>query len=118
MMLLTYCFLPNMFVWFFDKINVSFFLVDMWEGFFALLPLKEINEFLSNIPFLGLSIDAITLSKWAVELCISSVVIGFTLPFRCCCFTELYRLYDSAKIKEISKSSEDIINRATKKGKN
>ena len=115
--LLTYCFLPNMFVWFFDKTNISFSLVDMWEDFFALLPIESWNNTLSALPF-KFSIDAITLSKCAVELCITSVIIGFTLPFRCCCFTELYKLYDSDKIKEISKSSEDIISRATKKGKN
>ena len=110
--------MPNLFVWFFDKINVSYFFVDLWEGFFALLPIEKINEFLSYIPLLNLSTDAISLSKLAVETSIASVIIGFTLPFRCCCFTELYRLYDSDKIKEISKSSEDIISRATKKGKN
>lgn len=113
----TYWFLPNMFVWFADKINLSFSLVNLWEDFFALLPIETWNSVLSSLP-LGLSIDAVTISKYAVELCIASVIIGFTLPFRCCCFTELYRLYDSDKIKEISKSSEDIISRATKKGKN
>ena len=47
------------------------------------------------------------------------LVIGFTLPFRCCCFTELYKMYDSEKIKEFSKSTDEIVKRATgKKGKN
>lgn len=115
--LLTYFFLPNMFIWFFDKINLSFMLVGLWENFFALLPLDSWNNAFSSLPF-KYSIDAITLSKCAVEGCIMFVIVAFTLPFRCCCFTELYRLYDSDKIKEISKSSEDIISRATKKGKN
>lgn len=113
----TYSFLPNMFIWFADKINFSFSLVNLWEDFFALLPIESWNNALSSLP-LGLSIDAVTISKYAVESSIAFVIIGFTLPFRCCCFTELYRLYDSDKIKEISKSSEDIISRATKKGKN
>ena len=50
---------------------------------------------------------------------ITFLITGFTLPFRCCCFTELYKMYDSEKIKEFSKSTDEIVKRATsKKGKN
>ena len=115
--LLTYCFLPNLFIWFADKISISYFLVNLWEDFFALLPLNSWNDTLSSI-HIPYTFDAISLSKLAFEACIFTIIAGFTMPFRCCCFTELYRLYDSDKIKEISKSSEDIISRATKKGKN
>ena len=63
-------------------------------------------------------LDALTVAKFSAEGLINFIIVSFTMPFRCCCFTELYRLYDSEKIKENSKESDEIIRRATgKKGK-
>ena len=104
---LTYAFLPSLFIWAFEKISVISFLIN------------KIGAFLQLLSFDGLKIDSLTIAKYSAESIISMIVIGYTLPFRCCCFTELYRLYDSEKIKDFSKESDEIIARATgKKRKN
>lgn len=106
----TYWFLPQVFIWAFDKISVTHFLINQTFPIVELLPLNLYNELLSIV---NIQIDSITISKYIIESAISFVIIGFTLPFRCCCFTELYRLFDSKKIKEFSKNTDEIIKRAT-----
>ncbi len=113
---LTYMFLPALFIWALEKISVVSFLINRIEAFAGLIPLDSLNNILSIV---NLNIDPLTIAKYSAENIISFVIIGYTLPFRCCCFTELYRLYDSEKIKEFSKESDEIIARATgKKRKN
>ncbi|MBQ3641430.1 hypothetical protein II906_05860 [bacterium] len=116
----TYQFLPELFNWAFDKAGWSFFLVTTWEPFFKLFPLDNYNTVIDTLKsisplFSNLSLDSVTITKIVVEGMISAIVIMFTLPFRCCCFTELYKLFDADKIKEYSKESEEIIKRATNK---
>lgn len=115
----TYEFLPKLFVWVAEKTSVLYFFMNMWENFFEITIVSSIRDIIdianSTISGLNLKIDAITISRYAVEATISFIVIAFTLPLRCCCFTELYRLCDSNKIKEISKESDEIISRATGK---
>lgn len=114
--LLTYQFLPNLFIWASDKISLYTSLIGMFETFIKLIDLNSINQYLS---ILNYNLDSTTIAKFSAEILISFIVISFTLPFRCCCFTELYKLYDSEKIKEFSKESDEIIRRATgKKRKN
>ncbi len=108
----TYWFLPNVFIWAFDKISITPFLINRIEVIAQMLPLKEYNDILSIVNY---QIDALTIAKNAAESIIIFIVVGFSLPFRCCCFTELYKLYDSEKIKEFSKATDDIIERATGK---
>ena len=93
---------------------MSFFLVTNWEDFFNLLPMSDINRYLSMLPG-NLTIDSVTIAKIIVDVMIASIIVMFTIPFRCCCFTELYRLYDADRIKEFSKESDEIIKRATNK---
>ncbi|MBQ8886663.1 MAG: hypothetical protein IJY61_03080 [Candidatus Gastranaerophilales bacterium] len=112
----TYWFLPNVFLWACEKISVTSFLINKIELIAQMLPLNHYNDILSIVNY---EIDALTIAKASAESVITFIVIGFSLPFRCCCFTELYKLYDSEKIKEFSKSTDDIIERATgKKRKN
>lgn len=108
----TYWFLPNVFIWAFDKISVTPFLINRIEVIAQMLPLKEYNDILSIVNY---QIDSLTIAKYMAESIIVFIVVGFSLPFRCCCFTELYKLYDSEKIKEFSKATDDIIERATGK---
>ena len=85
-------------------------------AFVNLLSLDSLNELLSIINF---KLDSLTIAKYMAENVVTLIVIAFTLPFRCCCFTQLYKLYDSEKIKDFSKESDEIIVRATgKKRKN
>lgn len=112
----TYWFLPNLFIWAFEKLSLVSALINPYEQFFELVPLDNINSYLSLANY---SIDPLTIAKFAAEYTISFIIISFTLPFRCCCFTELYRNFDSNKIKEFSKETDEIITRATgKKRKN
>ena len=115
----TYEFLPKLFVWLTEKTSVLYFFMNMWENFFEITIVSNVRDIIeianSTLPELNLNIDAITISRFTVEATISFIIIAFTLPLRCCCFTELYRLCDSNKIKEISKESDEIISRATGK---
>ncbi len=112
----TYWFLPELFMWVSEKISITTFAVTRFEIFATLLPINEINSYLS---FINTNTNATELGMIMFSGIISFLITGFTLPFRCCCFTELYRMYDSEKIKEFSKSTDEIVKRATgKKGKN
>lgn len=108
----TYWFLVELFMWACEKISLTTFAVTKFEVLFSLLPLEQYNEYLS---FIKMSTNATELAMLTFYGVIGFLVVGFTLPFRCCCFTELYRMYDSDKIKENSKSTDEIVKRATAK---
>ena len=110
--IVSYWFLPTLFVWSLEKISVVDFLVSKTDVYCSMLPYNEWNSFLSIV---GLHIDSTTVAKCVVEFALMFIIIGFTLPFRCACFTELYRIFDTEKIKEYSKEDEEIIRRATSK---
>ncbi len=111
--ILTYWFLPELFIWAFGKISVTQFIASRIEIFSFMLPLVDINDWLSVIPIVNLSVDPMNIGKFGAEMVISLLVVALTLPYRCCCFTELYRLYDYERIKEFSKETDEIITRAT-----
>ena len=108
----TYWFLPSMFVWACEKVSFITFLIGRFEAFVDLLNLDLLNEKLAVV---NISLDSLTIAKYMAENVVSVIVVAFTLPFRCCCFTKLYKLYDSEKIKDFSKESDEIIARATGK---
>lgn len=109
---LTYWFLPVLFIWALNKISFISFLIGRIETFAELISFDYINHFLALV---NMDITPLSFASNMAECIITSVIIAFTLPFRCCCFTELYRLYDYEKIKEFSKESDEIISRATGK---
>jgi hypothetical protein len=109
---LTYWFLPVLFLWAFNKISFTYFLIGRLEAFLQLISFENINNVLA---LANISLTPLSVAKDMAEGIIISVIIAFTLPYRCCCFTELYRLYDYEKIKEFSKESDEIISRATGK---
>ena len=112
----TYIFLPELLTWVCEKISLTTFAVTKFEIFCTLLPIEEINKYLSLI---NTNTNATELGMLMFSSMIAFLITGFTLPFRCCCFTELYKMYDSDKIKENSKNTDEIVKRATdKKGKN
>ena len=112
----TYWFLPELLTWVCEKISLTTFAVTRFEIFATLLPLDTINGYLT---FINTNTNATELGMMMFSAMITFLITGFTLPFRCCCFTELYKMYDSEKIKEFSKSTDEIVKRATgKKGKN
>lgn len=119
---LTYIYLPVLFIWACEKSSAYCFFVTNCEKLYSLIPFNEFNNFLQSNPFVSLPdnlIEPLSLAKITVEGVISFIIINYTLPLRCCCFSELYKLFDSDKIKDFSKSSDEIIARACgKKGKN
>lgn len=119
---LTYIYLPALFIWACEKSSAYCFFVTNCEKFYNILPLSDWNNYLQDLPFIDFKeniIEPLSLARYTVEGVISFIVINYTLPLRCCCFSELYKLFDSDKIKDFSKSSDEIIARACgKKGKN
>lgn len=112
----SYWFLPSLFIWALEKVSVVDFLVTRLEVYLNILPYNDWNRILSVF---GQHIDSVTIAKASVETALMSIIVGFTLPFRCACFTELYRMFDNEQIKEYSKTDEEIIKRASsKKSKN
>ena len=109
---LTYWFLPSMFIWACEKVSLITFLIGRIETLVDLLNLDLLNDMLA---FVNIRLDSLTIAKYMAENVVSVIVVAFTLPFRCCCFTQLYKLYDSEKIKDFSKESDEIIARATGK---
>lgn len=112
----TYSFLPSLFIWTSQKISLYYFMLNICEKFLTIVP---IETYISQID-LGILNDGIneifstvSIAKFMVESTIAYLIIAFTLPFRCCCFTELYRLYDAKHIKENSKMTDEIVRRAT-----
>ena len=116
--LLTYIYLPSLLIWSVEKTSFYSFSINMCENFINLLRPNDIisslnvNEYLKN--YLLDLLSPLSFARNIVEGTLSFIIISFTLPFRCCCFTDLYKFYDSEKIKEFSKSTDDIIKRAAK----
>ncbi len=121
--ILTYWFITSLFIWALDKISVTHFFINLSIPFLDLIYQNTYNNIMNTIMgyesvlpkniYNNLMPDTVTMAKMLVESVINSILIAFTLPFRCCCFTKLYKLYDSEQIKEISKESDEIIKRAT-----
>ena len=125
--LTTYAFLPNLFLWSFDKISFQTFAIGRFETLFFFIPFSDFNDalsaFVNNITSGVIQIPSNILNPLdcaisTYKFMISFIIIGFTLPFRCYCFTELYKIYDADKIKENSKQTDEIIKRATKRKRN
>ena len=112
----TYMFLPSLFIWAIEKSSFYSFLIVSCEKFFNLIPISDyVNNLNIDYSLKNYLIDNLSplyISKMFVENMFSFIIIGFTLPFRCSCFTELYRLYDNEKIKEFSKNTDEIVKRA------
>lgn len=110
--ILTYWFFPTLFIWTLEKISIIDFLITHVEIYFQKLPYQSWNSILS---LANMQIDSVIISRIFIETILNFIIIGFTLPLRCCCFTELYRIFDNRQIKELSKESEEIIRRASKR---
>ena len=117
--LLTYLYLPSLFIWVSEKTSVYYFIMGCFEKIANQLPVDISNLPISDLgaitDYINDLISPVSIARNFTEGLLSFIVIGFTLPFRCCCFTELYRLYDSQKIKENSKMTDEIVKRATSK---
>ena len=101
---LTYMLIPGLFMWALDYFKITPFLNAPVEKFVSIIPmdLNNINTFLTS-----LAVSKITtsdLARMLTESTIYSVFIMFTLPLRCCVFTNLYAALD---IDAIGKNSQN-----------
>ena len=92
--LLTYFLIPGLFMWALDYFKITPFLNAPVEKFVSVLPidLSRVNETLMT---LGVStITSLDIARMLTESTIYSIFIMFTLPLRCCVFTNLYAALD------------------------
>ena len=120
---LTYMFLPALFIWTCEKISIYYFFLNSCEKFVNILPLNNLLTEINNFGILAEPIkeflSPLSIARQITDGTLSFIIISFTLPLRCCCFTQLYKLFDSEKIKENSKETDEIIRRSgIKKRKN
>ncbi|MCR5261862.1 MAG: hypothetical protein K6C94_08515 [Candidatus Gastranaerophilales bacterium] len=124
--LLTYWFLPNLFIFAFEKSKLLPYLAMPIQNYLNVLPIKEVvtsalDSLTNSISFLPADItsqintwqtanfninDFINTEKIAQDLTrnvIALSVIAFLLPMRCSWFTMLYKIFDTEKTDELRK---------------
>ncbi len=102
--LATYIFIPGLFVWAFNHFRLTDYLIIPVDKFLAVMPINisALNDVLrANMMQ---TIELSDISKLIVESMICSIFVMFTLPLRCCTFTNLYAALD---IDAIGRNSED-----------
>lgn len=90
LVLVTYILLPMAISWCFEAGNLAGFLTYPAEQFIKLLPITDINNYLTGY-HIPLKVESYVISKVVVLSCVSTAVIGFTLPLRSICCTMLYK---------------------------
>ena len=74
----TYEFLPKLFIWVSEKTSAIYFLMNMWENFFEITVISNLRDIIdiinSTVPALDINIDAITVSRYAVEMIITFII--------------------------------------------
>lgn len=123
--LVTYLFLPAMFVWIVEKINIMPFLIYPVQQYINILPIEElINNFAqytttalsNNLLLSGVDsssmatgikamVNSEVIGKFIIELTVTCIVIGMALPLRAAWFTLLYKIYDTEKTDELRKAN-------------
>ena len=105
--LLTYIFIPYLFVWSFDYFKLTPYLMLPVEKFLSAIPIdfNSINELL-RANMISMTVEISDVSKLIVETAIYTIFFMFTLPLRCCTFTNLYAALDIAAIGSNSHSDE------------
>ena len=92
--LFTYIFIPYLFVWAFNYFKITPYLMIPADNFLLTMQvdLSDLNDLLRSmmIPTIELS----DISRAVVESTIFTVFLMFTLPLRCCVFTNLYAALD------------------------
>lgn len=91
---LTYMLIPGLFMWALDYFKITPILNAPVEKFVSIVPIDYvgINKTLST--FSISKITSFDVSKMLTESTIYSIFIMFTLPLRCCVFTNLYAALD------------------------
>lgn len=105
----TYCLLPQLVGYLFDLANlVTFFTIpfDVWA---QQLPLAQVNQMLKPFPFVS-EITSLFIAKFVLNMFLSSIVIGLTLPLR----TITCALWYKALNKPEMKIDKKLLDRAEK----
>jgi len=112
----TYYLIPYLFVWLFEKINLTHYLSIPVKTYIDVLAVPTITSAvenaLSSLPLGDYNIavyvkqffDEILVAKSIVSLIVIASVTWFLLPLRCAWFTLLYKMYDTEKTNELRQS--------------
>ena len=110
-----YLFLPQVFTWLVDKTNLHILLANPIDLYINLLPIDEINKQLAQIQQLNLQIESQYLSISIIQMVVSFIIIGFSLPIRSIACCDLYREFRGKNITRDDTEIKKIVKRATAK---
>jgi len=114
--IITYYFIPSLFIWLFEKTNIMHYLVIPVKTYIDVLAIPAITSALENSVSTALSngynvafsikqyLDQMMIAKSIVSVIIMTAVTWFLLPLRCAWFTLAYKLFDSEKTEELRKN--------------
>ena len=107
-LLFTYVLIPDLFVWTFNYFRITPFLTSPVENFVSVMPIDfgRINEVLKAAGSSDIY-NSSTIAKMLVESTVYSIFVMFTLPLRCCVFTNLYAALDIDAIGRNAQSEGD-----------
>lgn len=103
----SYFLIPGLIIWSCNYFGWTFYLINPVEKFVSLFPIDSWNATLAQFSFISFSVTELDVARTIVESLISSIIIMFMLPFRCCAFTYLYASLDSENIKNNASDSEN-----------
>ena len=88
--LISYIICPYLITWAIAKTPVITILANPVEKYISLLPVVDINNTLAElqVPY---KFDTVLIAESIVNICLSTIVIMYMLPFRCACCVELYK---------------------------
>ena len=88
--IISYIICPYLITWAIAKTPLISILANPVEKYISLLPVTDINNTLAEfqVPY---KFDTILIAESIVNMCISTIVIMYMLPFRCACCVELYK---------------------------
>lgn len=106
---LTYWLLPQLISTFIDLINLTSLLIIPFDTWAQQLPITEINQSIKLYTF-GYELNSLFIAKFLLNVFLSSIIIGITLPLRTICCALWYKNLNKAEMKLDKK----ILDRATK----
>jgi len=106
--LFTYIFIPELFIWAFNYFKITQYLVIPVEKFLSAMPIDfdSVNAML-KANMMPMTLEITECSKKIVDATIYTIFIMFTLPLRCCTFTNLYAALDIEAIGRNAEEKED-----------
>ena len=115
--LISYVICPYLITWAISKTPVLTILANPVEKYISLLPVSDINIILESYQ-LPYKFDTILFAESIVNMCLTTIVMMYMLPFRCACCVELYKgLSNNNPEQYTNKDKEDKEKKKTKNKK-